>query len=441
MATDLRHRTTTTSPINHVETNYKNPSASSTPRPPLQSRVTNHPAGEVKHGLPSQILRAVVSLGWFLISCLCIHTTQWLGAPLYYWDKSYFYAWMALSKQSFAIITIMLTQCFSPTTIRLSGDSSMRGQFSKAKDGSGLLETRFPERMVLISNHQIYTDWIYLWYTAYASRMHGAIYIILKESLKYIPLIGWGMQFNGFVFMSRKWDTDKPRLQHRMRQLSTKHAVKVAGTGGIVKTDASSGLDPMWMIIFPEGTNYSANTKKKSVAWSEKSGIPDMRHQLLPRATGMFFCLNELKETVEYVYDCTVAYEGSPKTGYAQDYFSLRSTFLQGRPPKSVNFYWRRFAIKDLPLDDQKAFEKWILNCWREKDDLLETFYNTGRFPADEDSQAEPYVESLVKLRSWAELLQPYVVVITAALLLNIGRMLWTRFISRPWIALRPGAE
>jgi len=35
-------------------------------------------------------------------------------------------------------------------------------------------------------------------WVSYTSDMHGAIYIILKDSLKWIPIIGWGMQFYGF---------------------------------------------------------------------------------------------------------------------------------------------------------------------------------------------------------------------------------------------------
>ena len=68
----------------------------------------------------------------------------------------------------------------------------------------------------------------------------------------------------------------------------------------------------MWLLLFPEGTNLCANTRAKSLKWAEKNGIPNPAHLLLPRSTGTFFCLNELKGTVEYVYDCTVAYEGIP---------------------------------------------------------------------------------------------------------------------------------
>jgi hypothetical protein len=103
--------------------------------------------------------------------------------------------------------------------------------------------------------------------------------------------------------MSRKMSTDQPRLAHRLNKLKQRHAGPLSG---------SEGLDPMWLLIFPEGTNTSDNGRKKSAAWAEKSGIKDMEHTLLPRSTGSFFCLNELKGTVESVYDCTLAYEGIP---------------------------------------------------------------------------------------------------------------------------------
>lgn len=69
-------------------------------------------------------------------------------------------------------------------------------------------------------------------------------------------------------------------------------------------------LDPMWLLLFPEGTNISTNGRAKSKAWAEKSGQKDLQHCLLPRSTGLHFCLDELKDTVEWVYDCTLTYEG-----------------------------------------------------------------------------------------------------------------------------------
>jgi 1-acyl-sn-glycerol-3-phosphate acyltransferase len=88
--------------------------------------------------------------------------------------------------------------------------------------------------------------------------MHGHLYIILKESLKYIPVIGWGMRLYGFIFLSRKWATDKDRFQHRLRKLTTSHSGPLSGSSSspkaqtlaqTVENRAKSGQQRIrWMI-------------------------------------------------------------------------------------------------------------------------------------------------------------------------------------------------
>lgn len=257
------------------------------------------PSEENKHYGFVQMVRLLLFISWFLCCAFCIHITQLLGSPLYVINRDYYYAYMALTKQSFGIVIATVTKWFCPSVIRTSWTPDLNEEFVQTEDGR--METRFPERLVLIANHQIYTDWLYLWWVAYTSKMHGHIYIILKEVYKYVPIIGPGMMYYGFVFMTRKWASDQPRMKHRLEKLKTRHKGPLSG---------SAGLDPMWMLIYPEGTNLSGNTRKGSVRWSERSGIPDMKHQLLPRSTGLYFCLQQLRGTVEWVYDCTVAYEG-----------------------------------------------------------------------------------------------------------------------------------
>lgn len=270
---------------------------------------------------------------------------------------------MAYTKESFAILVTCLTQWWAPTVVRVSGDSSMVGQMSKKKDGS--LQCDFAERMVLMANHQLYTDWLYLWWIAYTNSMHGFIYIILKESLRNIPIIGWSAQFYNFIFLARNWEEDQRTFKKHLGKLN-------------------KPKDPMWLIIFPEGTNLSATTREKSKKWAEKNGLQDMKHQLLPRSTGLRFCLNELSETTEWLYDCTIAYEGVPPGQFGQDIFTLRSTFFEGRPPKSVNMHWRRFHISTIPIQNTAAFDVWLRNRWREKDYMLEYFSRNTRFPAED---------------------------------------------------------
>jgi lysocardiolipin and lysophospholipid acyltransferase len=252
--------------------------------------------------------------------------------------------------------------------------------------------------------------------------MHGHLYIILKESIKYIPVLGTGMMMYGFIFLSRKWATDKERFQYRLKKLSTRHEAAVSDFN-------PKGLNPMWLLIFPEGTNLSNNGRVASAKWAAKNNMPDLRHALLPRSTGLSYCLQELRDTVDYMYDCTVAYEGVPAGQYGQDLFSLRGSYFQGRPPKSVNMHWRRFAIRDIPLGDEKVFADWLVARWREKDDLLQYYIEHNRFPADatvgvdeagRDVKGAGWIETEVRPVRWWEFLQVFVPLAAVALCVNV---------------------
>ncbi|KAH0544408.1 hypothetical protein FGG08_001434 [Glutinoglossum americanum] len=390
-----------------------------------------HPVGRVKYGSFRQTLRMLAFATYFTVCVTAIHITQLLGSPLYFINKDYYYAYMSLTKQSFGIMITVMTQWWSPTVVRVSGDKSVRGQLRQTEDGR--LECDFPERIIFIANHQLYSDWLYLWWIAYTNSMHGHMYIILKESLKYIPIIGPGMMFYGFIFLARRWAKDKPRFEHRLQKLKSSHSGPLSG---------SKGLDPMWLMIFPEGTNLSLNGRNSSAKWAEKQGMKDLKHQLLPRSTGLLFCLKELKGTVDWVYDCTVAYEGIPRGKYGQDIFTLPSTYFQGRPPKSVNMYWRRFPVSSIPVDDQKAFEQWVLDRWIEKDALLERYLQNGRFPADDEidedgqlpangndekqgAQGAGYIETDVRPAHWFEIGQIFVVISAFGLVINVLAKAW----------------
>ena len=98
--------------------------------------------------------------------------------------------------------------------------------------------------------------------------------------------------------------------------------------------------------------------------------------------------------------------------------------------------YWRRFPISEIPLDDSKAFEEWLFRRWREKDELLEQYYNTGRFPADDMQKSDGehggdaavgagYIETEVRLAHWYEIGQIFVVLAAFAMVANIFAKMW----------------
>ncbi|KAK9473224.1 acyltransferase-domain-containing protein [Dipodascopsis tothii] len=347
-----------------------------------------------------QAVRLVSYVAYLGSAILIINFTQLLGVPVWAVSRDGYHAYVDYTKQSFGLLVTTMTQWWSPTPVHVVGDSSVRGLITRTEDGR--LETHFGERVVLIANHQIYTDWLYLWWTAYTNRMHGALYIVLKESLRHVPFVGWGMQAYRFIFLSRRWEQDESRLRSALAAI-----------------DAEPEW-PAWLLVFPEGTNFTQNGVDKSTKYAERAGIVDApRHMLLPRARGLYTMLRGLRASVPYVYDCTMAYEGVPEGGFGQDYFTLPSIYFQGRPPKSVHMHWRRFAVADIPLDDEAAFDKWLRERWLEKDALLTAYYANGHFDGDVQ------VDTEVRLRRPAEIVQVYAVALVFAMCVNLACKAW----------------
>jgi lysocardiolipin and lysophospholipid acyltransferase len=107
--------------------------------------------------------------------------------------------------------------------------------------------------------------------------------------------------------------------------------------------------------------------------------------------------------------------------------------YLQGRPPPSVNMYWRRFAIADMPLHDHEAFDVWLRERWREKDDLMNKFLDDGRFPTTnslangnaKSASNDGNIETEVKLAHWWEVGNIFVVLAAFGLVANIASRVW----------------
>ena len=104
----------------------------------------------------------------------------------------------------------------------------------------------------------------------------------------------------------------------------------------------------------------------------------------------------------------------------------MRSTYLEGRPPKSVNMYWRRIAVSSIPLQTAEEFDEWTVAQWRLKDKLLETFVTTGRFPASSEidiegrSVRDSYIETSVRPSNWWEAGKIFLPLATYALVAKI---------------------
>ncbi|KAI9240129.1 MAG: acyltransferase-domain-containing protein [Podila humilis] len=356
------------------------------------SKKNSSPAVGRKMNPIYKAFRGLLWALYFNLGASLISMTQVLSLPLAILAPGVYRRHINRTEGHFGAFLLKMNQLFAPSDIVLTGDESIRGlvkqPFKGLKEGSvdkdgkeslqlkqGLLDEEvfldMPERLVLISNHQIYSDWMYLWCFSYFADKHRALKIILRGDLTWIPVFGWGMRFFDFILLKRNdWAHDKRAIEENLERVNAK--------------------DPLWLVVFPEGTVVSKDTRKRSVAFAEKAGLADHRHVLLPRTSGLFVCINKLRGSVEYVYDATVGYSGINYGEIPQELYPLPGLYLNQAQPKDINMHLRRFAIKDIP-ETELEFVEWVRARWQEKDDLMEEFYTTGRFPSQLalDSESE----------------------------------------------------
>ncbi|KAG6861205.1 hypothetical protein C0995_002554 [Termitomyces sp. Mi166 len=323
-----------------------------------------------------------------------------------------------------------MCQWFAPTSLRITFETEGKGSFNTEDIESLVVKNRagdvvslnLPTKFVLISNHQIYADWWYAWCLIYSigtQEVHRYIYITLKKSLQWIPIVGWmtdafkGMQLYGFIFLARSWASDRSQLASHLSALGKR---------------AEEEDKPFCFLLYPEGTLVSPNTRPISKKFADKEGITDLNNLLLPRSTGLYYSLRSLAPRVPNLklIDLTVVYPGIPPMGYGQDYYTLRSIFMDGVPPPVIHIHLKMFDVATgVPIGDltsnthisyessrqdaeifeeKKAFDVWLRELWQEKDDLITKFLQTGSFRLD----GMYPVDLPVKLRRKREILDAF---------------------------------
>lgn len=260
-------------------------------------------------------------------------------------------------------------------------------------------------------------------------KVSSGIIIILKASLRWAPIVGpvchsslqsalsnyltsnsivargslQAMQLFDFIFVSKK-----RKLQEGALHSTAVEAVKTA--------------QPFALVIFPEGTLVSALTRPKSASFAAATGVKDLENLLLPRSTGLLYCLRTLSLDMPdlTLYDVTIGYKGVPAGGYAQDYYTLKSIYGYGISPPRIHVHLSKLALKDVPIghvregatkeeldvevtaEERAVFQEWTLGRWQDKDELLRSFYQHGAFPAGKQGSREMRVH--VSKTQWATL-------------------------------------
>lgn len=397
----------------------------------------------LRHAWPVAFVRTVIVTIIFFGAILSAFYTQ-IMANLFFRDLAhlpqYLQAVINLTKDYFVIIMIFLTRLIAPSKVLITWNSTENKDLFNVDQNDNLISNLAPNS-VLISNHQIYTDWLYLWWISYTANLSRSVYIILKDMSK-IPILGYGMKNYKFLFLTRKWVNDKFTITSQLNEIdaNARGMGPVNGVKQVASENATSikwpqgTTDQKWpfqLIIFPEGTVTSDRTTKKSAQFCLDKNIPKLNHVLLPRTRGLFLALRKLRNTVEVVYDFTTGYGNLKPEEYGEIKFSLKRHFFLGYGPPTINYYVREFKIKDIPLGvetedideadpaDLLAFESWLNDVWYEKDKQLAYFYKTGTFNNVNKINQETIIADL-KLRNWYEIFIPFIPTITTFLVLRL---------------------
>jgi 1-acyl-sn-glycerol-3-phosphate acyltransferase len=211
------------------------------------------------------------------------------------------------------------------------------------------------ENALVLSNHQNMPDIVALMTLARRKRRLGDLKFFVKQALKWVPGVGWGMQFLSCPFVRRDWTADRERIRHTFDTLVRERI-------------------PVWLVSFAEGTRSTPGKLRANAEWAAERGLEPTRHVLIPRTKGFVATIEGLGGYLDAVYDVTIGYEGGVPTLWQ---------YITGSV-KQIHVHVRRFPIASLPRLEHELRD-WLLACYREKDQLLEHFYSTGAFPSRTD--------------------------------------------------------
>lgn len=104
----------------------------------------------------------------------------------------------------------------------------------------------------------------------------------------------------------------------------------------------------------------------------------------MPRTTGLLLAKETLGDSVEWIYDLTIAYPGIEVGHNPEDVMTMKRMFCEGRGPKEIHVYVERFRLDSLPSDADN-FTKWLLERWALKDKRIIYYNEHGRLPGESE--------------------------------------------------------
>jgi len=103
---------------------------------------------------------------------------------------------------------------------------------------------------------------------SFHKRQLGGCRALAKNTLAFVPIIGWSSLMSGDIFLTRSWEKDQSTVKTKIDDLEQQQP------------------NPTWLFLFPEGTRLSPAKLEASQEFAASRGLPILKHHLVPR-----FCI------------------------------------------------------------------------------------------------------------------------------------------------------
>jgi len=208
------------------------------------------------------------------------------------------------------------------------------------------------EDAIVIANHQSMGDIVVVLCLAAPRARVGHLKWLVKDVIKYVPGVGWGMMFLDCVFLKRNWNRDADTIRRVFSRI------------------ADNKL-PVWLVSFPEGTRATPAKLAVGKAKEKARGGPSLEHLLRPKHKGFAASIVGLGSHVKAVYTVTIGYHGATPSLVG---------LIRG-DCKEIAMHVKRTPIAELLHKDEAAIAAWMSDEFQRKDKWLAEFSQAHRVP------------------------------------------------------------
>lgn len=231
---------------------------------------------------------------------------------------------------------------------------------------------------IVIANHRYDIDWLAAWMLSDKMGTLGGDKAMLKSSLRYVPVVGWGWSLCDMIFLSRNWQKDHQNLSKAMDVLLT--------------------YPNSLILSFFEGTRFTRKKYEASVKFAEEKKLPiKLKHHLVPRTRGFNCMVQRIKEGMKKdpkldfgIYNFQIALDND-------DNSKASLTSVLNGTSTTVHVYVEKLDVKHISIKSEEDTSQYLFEVYKSKDDLHEYFMKNGRFPGIE----KPYKPRIQSLLNW----------------------------------------